>query len=56
MRIERATPADGPALEALLAAANLPLDGAREAFDRGVVARHGDAIVGAAAIELYGSA
>jgi amino-acid N-acetyltransferase len=56
MRIERATPDDIPAVEALLAAAGLPLDGAGEALMTGVVAREGDAVVGAAAVEPYGEA
>jgi amino-acid N-acetyltransferase len=56
MRIERATPDDVPAVEALLAAVGLPLDGAAEALGTGVVAREGDAVVGAAAVEGYGEA
>jgi len=56
MRIERATASDARAVEALLAAAGLPLDGAEEALARGVVARDGDRVVAAAAIERYGSA
>lgn len=55
--IERATPADGPAIGALLTDAGLPLDGAEEAFATGVVARRDDdEVVGAAAVELYGAA
>jgi amino-acid N-acetyltransferase len=56
MGIERATPADPPAVEELLAAAGLPLDGAADALSLGVVARDGDRIVAAAAIERYGEA
>lgn len=56
MRIERATPADMPAVEGLLAAAGLPLQGATQAFETGVVAREGRAVVGAAAVERYGEA
>jgi amino-acid N-acetyltransferase len=57
MSIERAGAADVALVEALLAGAMLPLDGAAEAVARaGVVAREGDAIVGAAALELYGEA
>ena len=56
MRIERATPADIPAVEGLLLAAGLPLEGATEAFETGVVARDGRTVVGAAAIERYGEA
>ena len=56
MRIERAAPADVPAVEALLAAAGLPLEGAAAAMRLGVVARVGDRIAGAAAVEPYGDA
>ena len=56
MRIERAVPADIPAVEALLSAAGLPLEGAAEALTAGVVARDGDAVVAAAALERYGEA
>ena len=54
MRIERAGPADLPAIEAFLSAAGLPLEGAAQAFETGVVARD-DAVVGAAGVERYGS-
>jgi amino-acid N-acetyltransferase len=54
MRIDRATPADTPAVEALLAAADLPLEGAGEALQLGVVARDERRVVAAAAIERYG--
>jgi amino-acid N-acetyltransferase len=56
MRIDRATPEDVPAVEGLLAAAGLPLEGAAEALVTGVVARDGSAVVGAAAVEGYGEA
>ena len=56
MQIERARPSDLPAVEALLSAAGLPLGGAPDAFETGVVAREGGLIVGAAAVERYGSA
>ena len=56
MRIERAAPADVEPVEALLTAANLPLDGAREALALGVVGREGGQVVAAAAIERYGAA
>jgi thioredoxin type arsenate reductase len=56
MEIERATPADVPAVEALLAAAGLPLEGAAEALALGVVAREHVTVVAAAAIERYGDA
>ena len=54
-RLRRATPEDLPAIEALLRACELPLDDAAAAFESGVVARDGDAIVGAAAVERYGA-
>ncbi len=56
MEIDWATPADVPAVEALLSAAGLPLEGAREAFALGVVGREGGRVVAAAAVEKYGAA
>jgi len=56
MHIERALPTDVPAVEALLSAAGLPLDGAADALACGVVARDGDTLVAAAALERYGDA
>jgi amino-acid N-acetyltransferase len=56
MRIDRAEAGDIPAVEALLSGVGLPLEGAREAFASGVVARDGDRILGAAAIERFGDA
>lgn len=56
MRIERASPADVPAVQALLAAAGLPLDGSAAALRLGVVARDGDTVTGAAAVEPFGDA
>ena len=56
MPIERATPGDAPAVEALLGAAGLPLEGAAEALDLGVVVRDGDHLVAAAAVERFGEA
>jgi amino-acid N-acetyltransferase len=56
MRIERAGPADRASVEALLAAAGLPLDGVAAAFETGLVARADGAVVAAAAIEPYGTA
>jgi len=55
-RVGRATPSDGPGVERLLAASGLPLEGAAEALSLGVVARDGDEVVAAAAIERYGDA
>ena len=56
MRIDRSSPADLPAIEALLVASGLPPDGAAAAFGTGLVARAGDRIVGCAAIEPHGRA
>ena len=56
MQIERASRGDVPAVEALLASAGLPLEGAAEALGTGVVARDDGAIVAAAALERYGDA
>ena len=53
MIIEPARPADVRPVEALLAEAGLPLDGAAAAFDSGLVARRGTAIVGAVALEVF---
>jgi amino-acid N-acetyltransferase len=56
MHLERARPDDIPAVEHLLAASGLPLDGAAEAFRAGLLAWNGEALVAVAAIEPYGSA
>ena len=56
MQVERAGSDDLGAIERLLVASGLPLDGARDAFANGVVAREGGEVVGAAAIERYGQA
>jgi amino-acid N-acetyltransferase len=56
MQIDRATPADVPAVEGLLSAAGLPLEGARQALALGVVAREGGRVVAAAAVEQFGDA
>lgn len=56
MRVDRAAAPDVPAVAALLSDAGLPLDGAAEAFELGVVARDGSRIVAAAAVERYGGA
>ena len=53
---DRATVADWPAIESLLTASALPLDGAAEAFGTGLVERRADEVVGCAAIEPYGGA
>ncbi len=54
--IVAAVPDEWDALAELLAASSLPLDGAREHLHGFVVARRGQAIVGCAAVERYGSA
>ena len=54
MQVERAAFDDLDAIERLLAASGLPVDGARDAFATGVVARERGEVVGAAAIEPYG--
>lgn len=57
MRIDRSDSADTPAVEALLAEAGLPLEGAAEALTTsGVVARASGMVVGGAAVERYGEA
>jgi amino-acid N-acetyltransferase len=53
MKIERARRDDVPAIEALLTASALPLEGAADAFETGVVAHNGETVVGAAAVEPY---
>jgi len=53
--IERALAADRDAIERLLTAAGLPLDGLEGALPLAVVARDEGVIVGCAAVEQYGS-
>jgi N-acetylglutamate synthase-like GNAT family acetyltransferase len=50
----RAAQTDLAGLVALLSAASLPLDGALEAFESGVVAEESGALVGGAAVERFG--
>jgi len=52
----RATAADWPAIETLLVASALPLDGAAEAFATGLVEHEDDELVGVAAIEPFAGA
>lgn len=54
--IEPATPGDLPAVEALLMANDLPLDGLREYIATLLVARQQGEVVGSAALEIYGQA
>lgn len=53
MVIQAAVEADLPAVHRLLDAEHLPLAGVDEHVGTMVVAKHGDQIVGAAAVELY---
>ncbi len=55
LAVRPAEAADLDAVGALLAAANLPLDGMDEAFEHGIVAIEDGVIVGAAAVERYGT-
>ena len=52
-RIRPAQPGDLPAVERLIADAQLPLAGARKAFETGFVADEDTRIVGAAAMERF---
>lgn len=54
--IDTAAPADLSAALGLLGQAGLPQDGLREHWGSAVVARQGGAVVGCAALELYGGA
>jgi amino-acid N-acetyltransferase len=54
LKLRRATMADEPRVEALLTAADLPLDGVHEALDCFVVAEEGNDLVGVAGIEECG--
>ena len=51
-RVRSALPADLPAVETLLTASGLPLDGVREAFGTFVVAESGTDVVGVAGLEV----
>ena len=53
--VRPATPADLPAVERLLTASSLPLDGVRDAFPTFVVAQSGEDIVGVAGMEQVGN-
>jgi amino-acid N-acetyltransferase len=54
LKLRQATMADEPRVEALLKAADLPLDGVHEALDCFVVAEEGNDLVGVAGIEECG--
>jgi amino-acid N-acetyltransferase len=51
-RVRPTVPADLPAVERLLTASGLPLDGVREALPTFVVAEAGDDVVGVAGLEV----
>lgn len=51
-RVRPAAPADLPAVERLLTASGLPLDGVREALPAFVVAEAGEDVVGVAGLEV----
>ena len=53
VHIQRACEADGPSILQLLRDAELPVDGLVEHLNTAFVARHGAAIVGCAALEIY---
>jgi amino-acid N-acetyltransferase len=55
MRIRKARKSDLAAVEHLLAASKLPLDGVRDHFQYFIVAEDGDAIEGAVGLEKYDS-
>jgi amino-acid N-acetyltransferase len=53
MKIHTASETDLPAIRKLLQTAGLPLDGVDDHVNTMVVAKNGDELVGAAAVELY---
>jgi amino-acid N-acetyltransferase len=55
IEIDPATDNDIPAIESLLTACNLPLDGVRDLVDEFVVARSNGRVVGVAAVEPCGA-
>jgi amino-acid N-acetyltransferase len=55
MRIRNATNADLTAVESLLSASDLPLDGVRDNFSNFVVAEHEGEVAGAIGLEEFGS-
>jgi len=55
MRIRNATNADLTAVESLLSASDLPLDGVRDNFSNFVVAEHEGEVAGAIGFEEFGS-
>jgi amino-acid N-acetyltransferase len=55
MRIRNATDADLSAVESLLAASDLPLDGVRDNFPGFIVAEDAGRITGAIGLEVFGA-
>ena len=55
MRIRNATNADLPAVEKLLSASNLPIDGVRDNFSSFLVAENDGKIAGAIGLEEFGA-
>lgn len=55
MQIVRAQPTDAPALDALLHRSGLPQDGVAEHLATALIAYDGAAVVGCAALEVYGT-
>jgi amino-acid N-acetyltransferase len=55
VNVERATPQDRAAIEALLAANQLPTAGLQASLDTALVARVGNRAIGCAALEVYPS-
>jgi amino-acid N-acetyltransferase len=55
MKIRKASNQDLDAVEGLLSANNLPVDGVKENLSRFVVAEHDGAVVGAVGLEEFGS-
>lgn len=55
MRIRNATSADLPAVESLLSASDLPLDGVKDSFSNFVVAEDDGEIAGAIGLEEFGA-
>ena len=55
LRIEPAAASDLPNILKLLSECELPQDGFKEHMDAAIVGRDGQAVIGSAALELYGS-
>ena len=55
VKVERSTPSDLAAMEALLAANQLPTAGLKDSIETALVARVGSRTIGCAALEVYAS-